>query len=82
MHLIQNAKNMMHIFAIEEETNKYTIINISTSFKLITVKGSLPLIISSQTYKTQQTGVNVNDKKKRISFALNEVQIIGKQITS
>lgn len=32
VYIIQNAKSMVYIFAIEEETNKYTIINITTSF--------------------------------------------------
>lgn len=32
VYLIQNAKSMIYIFAIDEETNKYTIINITTSF--------------------------------------------------
>lgn len=52
VYLIQNAKSMIYIFAIEEETNIYTIINITTSFQLIIVKGSLSLIFPSHTNKT------------------------------
>lgn len=79
VYLIQNAKSMIYIFAIEEEANIYTIINITTSFQLIIVKGSLSLIFSSHTKKNSAVNVKI---EKWINFAVNKVQLIGKQITS
>lgn len=79
VYLIQNAKSMIYIFAIEEETNIYTIIIITPSSQLIIVKGSLSLIFPSNTKKNSAVNVKI---EKWINFAVNKVQLIGKQITS